>query len=211
MNAFIVDIVLVLLVALSIVTWTVAVIKLRLFKRLLVLNQLFQDEFWASNNFESARKVTLRHSCEMATIAKLGFDEIDAYKNKHASLKYAGELEDVLIRPLQQEIQKTLRHNESGMAVLATIGSTAPFVGLFGTVWGIMGALKEIGARGQASIDIVAGPIGEALIATAVGIAVALPAVVFYNFFLRKLKVWSTELDGFVEAYVRMAQQQVKV
>jgi biopolymer transport protein ExbB len=97
------------------------------------------------------------------------------------------------------------------MAVLATIGSTAPFVGLFGTVWGIMGALKEIGARGQASIDIVAGPIGEALIATAVGIAVALPAVVFYNFFLRKLKVWSTELDGFVEAYVRMAQQQVKV
>lgn len=211
MNAFIVDIVLVLLVALSIVTWTVAVIKLRLFKRLVVLNQLFQDEFWASNHFESARKVTLKHSCEMATIAKLGFDEIDAYKNKHASLKYAGELEDVLIRPLQQEIQKTLRHNESGMAVLATIGSTAPFVGLFGTVWGIMGALKEIGARGQASIDIVAGPIGEALIATAVGIAVALPAVVFYNFFLRKLKVWSTELDGFVEAYVRMAQQQVKV
>jgi biopolymer transport protein ExbB len=94
------------------------------------------------------------------------------------------------------------------MAELASIGSTAPFIGLFGTVWGIMVALQEISASGQASIDIVAGPIGEALIATAIGIAAAMPAVLFYNFFLRKMKVWVTEVDGFSEAFLRLAAKQ---
>jgi biopolymer transport protein ExbB len=94
------------------------------------------------------------------------------------------------------------------MAELASIGSTAPFIGLFGTVWGIMNALKEISASGQASIDVVAGPIGEALIATAIGIAAALPAVIFYNYFLRKMKIWITQVDGFTEAFLRLASKQ---
>jgi biopolymer transport protein ExbB len=96
------------------------------------------------------------------------------------------------------------------MAELASIGSTAPFIGLFGTVWGIMVALQEISASGQASIDIVAGPIGEALIATAVGIAAALPAVFFYNYFIRRLKVWVTEIDTFTDAFLRLSAKQIK-
>ena len=85
---------------------------------------------------------------------------------------------------MRQQLQNIQRYHERGLAELATIGSTAPFVGLFGTVWGIMHALQDIGKSGSASLDVVAGPIGEALIATAIGIATALPAVLAYNFFL---------------------------
>ena len=83
-------------------------------------------------------------------------------------------------------MQKERGSLESGLAILATIGSISPFVGLFGTVWGIMGALTNISKSGSASLEVVAGPIGEALVATAIGIAVAVPAVVGYNFFTRR-------------------------
>ena len=188
MNNLIVDLVLVILIVLSIATWTITAGKIRAFKKLLASNAKFQEEFWNCEKWEDARRITSSSDCEMAGLARIGFKEFDAYVSKNPSVKYLGELPDILDRPLRQHIQQILRANESGLAILASIGSTSPFVGLFGTVWGIMGALKEISKSGQASIDIVAGPIGEALIATAVGIAVALPAVVFYNFFLRKLK-----------------------
>ncbi len=95
---------------------------------------------------------------------------------------------------LQAQIENERRTAEAGLVVLASIGSTAPFVGLFGTVWGIIHALRAIGSSGSASLEVVAGPIGEALVATAIGIAVAVPAVLAYNFFLRRLKVHSAEL-----------------
>jgi biopolymer transport protein ExbB len=141
-------------------------------------------------------------------LAQTGFKEFHEYLKNPGSLKFSGDVHEVLERPMRQEIQKILRRHERGLAELASIGSTAPFIGLFGTVWGIMGALQTISASGQASIDIVAGPIGEALIATAIGIAAALPAVLFYNYFLRKMRIWVTELDGFTEAFLRLASKQ---
>jgi biopolymer transport protein ExbB len=101
---------------------------------------------------------------------------------------------------LQSQIENERRVAESGLVVLASIGSTAPFVGLFGTVWGIIHALRAIGSSGSASLEVVAGPIGEALVATAIGIAVAVPAVLAYNFFLRRLKVQSSELTQLAAA-----------
>jgi len=86
---------------------------------------------------------------------------------------------------------------ESGLTVLATVGSTAPFVGLLGTVWGIYGALIRIGASGEVSITAVAGPVGEALIMTAVGLFVAIPAVLGYNFFVRLNRVTNSKFDTF--------------
>jgi biopolymer transport protein ExbB len=88
---------------------------------------------------------------------------------------------------------------------LATIGSISPFVGLFGTVWGIMGALTNISKSGSASLEVVAGPIGEALVATAIGIAVAVPAVVAYNFFIRRNKVIWAYLDDFALDFIHLA------
>jgi len=106
---------------------------------------------------------------------------------------------------LQAQIENERRVAESGLVVLASIGSTAPFVGLFGTVWGIIHALRAIGSSGSASLEVVAGPIGEALIATAIGIAVAVPAVLAYNFFLRRLKVQTAQLGQLAAALVAAA------
>ena len=94
---------------------------------------------------------------------------------------------------------RSARELESGLSVLASVGATAPFVGLFGTVWGIYHALAAIGASGQASLDRVAGPVGEALVMTALGIAVAVPAVLAYNFLLRANRDVSRALDGFAQ------------
>lgn len=93
---------------------------------------------------------------------------------------------ELIERAMRQQIQKEKTRLDSGLGWLASIGSTAPFIGLFGTVWGIMHALQEISAQGSASLEVVAGPIGEALIATAVGIGVAIPAVIAYNCFLKQ-------------------------
>ena len=90
---------------------------------------------------------------------------------------------------MRQEINRVSSRLESGLTLLASVGSTAPFVGLFGTVWGIYNALVRIGASGSASIDKVAGPVGEALIMTAIGLAVAVPAVLGYNWLVRRNKV----------------------
>jgi biopolymer transport protein ExbB len=92
---------------------------------------------------------------------------------------------------------------DSGLGWLASIGSTSPFIGLFGTVWGIMHALKDIGAKGNASLEVVAGPIGEALIATALGIAVAIPAVIAYNVFLRQNRRVIASLEHVATDFLR--------
>jgi len=104
---------------------------------------------------------------------------------------------EAIERALEHQIHVERRAAESGLAVLASIGTTAPFVGLFGTVWGIIHALKAIGHSGSASLEVVAAPIGEALVATGLGIAVASPAVLAYNFFLRRLKVQSADFEQY--------------
>lgn len=209
MNTLIVDAVLILLVFLSIATWTIAILKIRQFKAMFSNSQVFQAAFWNAKDWAAGEKVVESDSSDLAAIAKVGFQELNEFNKSPNSLKYAGDIHEVLERPMRQEIQKILRLRERGLAELASIGSISPFVGLFGTVWGIMNALQKIGASGQASIDVVAGPIGEALIATAIGIAAALPAVVFYNYFVRKMKLWNTEVDGFTEAFLRVATRQI--
>jgi biopolymer transport protein ExbB len=104
---------------------------------------------------------------------------------------------DWVTRCLRRSIDDTTAHMQSGLAVLASVGSTAPFIGLFGTVWGIYHALVAIGISGQSTIDKVAGPIGEALIMTALGLAVAIPAVLGYNALVRGNKGVITQLNRF--------------
>ena len=110
-----------------------------------------------------------------------------------------------LTRHLRDALQRSVMTLQFGQVLLASIGSTAPFVGLFGTVWGIMHALQDISKTGSASLDIVAGPIGEALIATAIGIASAIPAVLAYNFFLRQTKLFETDLENFATDFLHLA------
>ena len=109
----------------------------------------------------------------------------------------ASSLSDFVTRAIRRVVTRTTTRFEAGLVVLASIGATAPFVGLFGTVWGIYHAMIGIGASGEASIDKVAGPVGEALIMTAFGIAVAVPAVLGYNLLTRANRLLFAEFDGF--------------
>ena len=120
-------------------------------------------------------------------------------------LKYIGSPDDLLEHALLVQMQKEQHLMESGLTLLASIGSTSPFVGLFGTVLGIMHAMHEITASGSTSLDVVAGPIGDALVATAIGIAVAVPAVLAYNFFLRRVKQQRAGLENFVASFLHIA------
>ncbi|MCL2589741.1 MAG: MotA/TolQ/ExbB proton channel family protein [Betaproteobacteria bacterium] len=109
----------------------------------------------------------------------------------------AGEPSEFFTRSLRQGIEKETEQLERGLTMLASIGSTAPFVGLFGTVWGIYHALLSIGLSGQGTLDKIAGPVGEALIMTAIGLAVAIPAVLGYNALVRRNRVVLSRLDAF--------------
>jgi biopolymer transport protein ExbB len=118
-------------------------------------------------------------------------------KAKVGSLNAASDPGELITRTLRQEINRASARLESGLTVLASVGATAPFVGLFGTVWGIYHALMAVSAAGTVQIDKIAGPVGEALIMTALGLAVAIPSVLAYNAFTRVSRVTLAELDAF--------------
>src|SRR5512135_676655 len=206
-NSPIVSATLLLLILLSIVTWSIAVFKLWKHWQAKKHDRAFNDNFWSVREWSEAEKVTQGSQGDIARLAQAGFAELKTLNASQQDLKHLGAPHDVLERMLRQQLQNIQRYHERGLAELATIGSTAPFVGLFGTVWGIMHALQDIGKSGSASLDVVAGPIGEALVATAIGIATALPAVLAYNFFLRRLRVRVTELENFAHDFLRLAQR----
>jgi biopolymer transport protein ExbB len=206
-NSPIVSATLLLLILLSVVTWSIALLKLWKQWQAKKHDRAFNDSFWSVREWSEAGKVAQGSQGDIARMAQAGFAELKTLNAAQQDLKHSGAPHDVLERMLRQQLQNLQRYHERGLAELATIGSTAPFVGLFGTVWGIMHALQDIGKTGSASLDVVAGPIGEALIATAIGIATALPAVLFYNFFLRRLKVHVTDLENFAHDFLRLAQK----
>jgi len=206
-NSPIVAATLLLLIFLSMVTWSIALFKLWKQWQARRDDRAFNDTFWAVREWHDAGKVANASKGDIARLAQAGFAELETLSDTQQDLKHSGAPQDVLERMLRQQLQNIQRYHERGLAELATIGSTAPFVGLFGTVWGIMHALQDIGSSGTASLDVVAGPIGEALIATAIGIATALPAVLAYNFFLRRLKVHLTDLENFSHDFLRLAQK----
>jgi biopolymer transport protein ExbB len=206
-NSPIVSATLLLLILLSIATWSIALFKMWKQWQAKKDDRAFNDSFWSVREWSEAEKVAQGSQGDIARMAQAGFAELKTLNAAQQDLKHLGAPHDVLERMLRQQLQNLQRYHERGLAELATIGSTAPFVGLFGTVWGIMHALQDIGKTGSASLDVVAGPIGEALIATAIGIATALPAVLAYNFFLRRLKVHITDLENFAHDFLRLAQK----
>ncbi|MDB6062218.1 MAG: MotA/TolQ/ExbB proton channel [Verrucomicrobiaceae bacterium] len=189
----------------SIATWLLILVKGVQQTRVKAANNRYKKAFWGAANLNAAVAVDEGDS-PASRLAKVGFGalrEADVAND----LEHSGERQDVLERYLRQQLQRERHSLDSGLAILASIGSTAPFVGLFGTVWGIMHALHDIGQKGSASLDVVAGPIGDALIATGIGIAVAVPAVLAYNFFIRRLKLIGADLEDFATELVNLAQR----
>jgi biopolymer transport protein ExbB len=196
------------LVAFSVVTWTIILVKTISHLRLSRHNHRFTRSFWAAPNLQAAADLALEQAGPAARLSAAGLQVLrDDASESGADLEHTGDRQDLLERALRQQIHKERRGLESGLAVLASIGSTSPFVGLFGTVWGIMHALTDISKAGSASLEVVAGPIGEALVATGVGIAVAVPAVLAYNFFLRRLKITNADLDELAADLISLSRK----
>ena len=193
------------LIIFSIITWSIILLKLWQQWTDKQSDLLFKRAFWAAQDWLQAAQLSSSMAGNLAYLAQAGFAELRDAEQHRAALQHLGSPQDGLERSLRQTIQNQQRQLERGLTLLASIGSTAPFVGLFGTVWGIMHALKSISQSGSASLDVVAGRIGEALIATAIGIATALPAVLAYNFFLRRLKLAVADLENFAHDFMRLA------
>ncbi|MNL95679.1 Biopolymer transport protein ExbB [compost metagenome] len=197
-----------LLILFSVATWGLALLKGVQFTRLKTQDRKFHKHFWAASSLDSAAELAHSQPGAAARVALAGYAAIQVPEDAQAAdLSQAINHQDRLERALRQQIVRERRSLESGLAILASIGSTSPFIGLFGTVWGIMSALKGISAAGSASLETVAGPIGAALVATGVGIAVAVPAVLVYNYFLRRLKLTAADLDDFAHDFYSLAQK----
>lgn len=192
------------LLAFSVLTWSMILFKAWQFSKNRYYNQRFNQDFWEKPNLAEAQTLTFRGP--VARIAHNGLNWIsESQQMAGKNLRYCGSPIDLLENTLRLQMQKEQNLMEHGLNMLASIGSTSPFVGLFGTVLGIMHAMHEITASGSTSLDVVAGPIGDALIATAIGIAVAVPAVLAYNFFLRRLKQQRTSLENFIISFLQVA------
>ncbi len=207
-NAFIHDATIWLLVGFSVVTWTLIVVKLVQTLRVSQQDRRFIKQFWQAKNLNDAAQLSQQSIGASARIAQTGFNTLKEADDKaHQDLQHSWNRQDLLERHLRKQILGERRSLEAGLAVLASIGNTAPFVGLFGTVFGIIHALGAIASSGNASMDVVAGPIGEALIATGIGIAVAVPAVLAYNFFIRRVKSTGADFDDFATDFVSLVQK----
>ncbi|HMT83285.1 MAG TPA: MotA/TolQ/ExbB proton channel family protein [Ottowia sp.] len=185
------------LLLMSLASWVVIVLKALGLMR--TKGQAARVEgFWHSSDIaEGLAKLGAGEANPFRELAIEGREAAAHHRATQAQLHDSLDVSDWISRALQGSIDATTSRLQAGLAVLASVGSTAPFVGLFGTVWGIYHALMKIGAAGQASIDQVAGPIGEALIMTALGLAVAIPAVLGYNALVRGNKNLLVRLGRF--------------
>jgi biopolymer transport protein ExbB len=183
---------LLILVLMSMGSWFVIVSKYLEQSKLLKLATATQNSFQQATSVRQAADA-LDTSSPFRFIAEKGLEGAAQHPGLHNTVDFNAWV----VMCLQRAMGTVQSRLQDGLAVLATVGSTAPFVGLFGTVWGIYHALVKIGMSGQASIDKVAGPVGEALIMTAIGLAVAVPAVLGYNWLVRRNKAVMEEVNAF--------------
>ena len=183
---------LLILVLMSMASWYVIFTKLAEQSRVLRLAREANERFWSAGTVRQGADA-LDAASPFRFIAEKGLDGA----SKHDGLLGSVDFNTWVTMSIQRAMGQVQSRMQDGLALLATVGSTAPFVGLFGTVWGIYNALVKIGMSGQASIDKVAGPVGEALIMTAIGLAVAVPAVLGYNWLVRRNKTAMEEVQAF--------------
>ncbi len=186
----------VLLLAMSIASWYVIFTKAFQLLRFRKASAAAGHQFWDTTSLPEG-VATLGHDNPFAEVAKAGVTAMSHHTAHKGHLHDQLSVSDWVTLSLRQAIDEASGKLQTGMAVLASVGSTAPFVGLFGTVWSIYHALVSIGTTGQASIDKVAGPVGEALIMTALGLAVAIPATFGYNALVRGNKTTIAKLNKF--------------
>lgn len=191
----------VLLIVMSLSSWTVILAKAWQQLRLKRMAQQAGPGFWHAHSLEEALKLLSgeRSANPFRGLVEVGMTAVRHHADSHQELQGAMNLSEWLTSNLRATFDEGVGDMQRGMALLASVGSTAPFVGLFGTVWGIYHALIGISIAGQASLDKVAGPVGESLVMTALGLAVAIPAVLGYNTLTRGNNSIKARLSRFMQ------------
>tara|TARA_B110001450_G_scaffold194866_1_gene183145 strand:- start:24 stop:698 length:675 start_codon:yes stop_codon:yes gene_type:complete len=193
---FIVKAVILMLIGCSIYSWAVIIEKFKLFKKVNVESEAFEEKFWKSKSAENFyNNLPANLDNPMALLFKDSMQTLLKAKSKT-------NLNERMSGMLQINIEKQIARLEKGFTFLATVGSTAPFIGLFGTVWGIMNSFQSIAISRNTSLAIVAPGIAEALFATALGLLAAIPAVVAYNKFNNDSKKYSQKLENFSKRFL---------
>ena len=193
---FIVKSVILILIACSIYSWAIIIEKFKLFKRINTESEEFEEKFWKSKSAETFyNSLPANLENPMAMLFKDSMQTLLKSKSK-------SNLNERLSNMLEVNIEKQIVNFEKGFTFLATVGSTAPFIGLFGTVWGIMNSFQSIAISRNTSLAIVAPGIAEALFATALGLLAAIPAVIAYNKFNNDSKKYSQKLENFSKRFL---------
>ena len=195
---FIVKAVIILLIAASVYSWALIFEKYKLFKKIEKSTSSFEDKFWKSRSAESFyNSLTNREKDPVANIFQSAMTELIKTKSKSSSIQSAR-----VSRIIEISADKEIKLIEKNFTFLATVGSTAPFIGLFGTVWGIMNSFQSIAISRNTSLAIVAPGIAEALFATALGLLAAIPAVIAYNKFNSDSKRYAGRIENFSKRFL---------
>ena len=193
---FIVKSVILMLIGCSIYSWAIIIEKFRLFKKINLESEEFEDKFWKSKSAETFyNSLPANLENPMALLFKDSMQTLLKAKNK-------SNLNERMSSTLEVNIEKQMSKIDKGFTFLAKVGSTAPFIGLFGTVWGIMNSFQSIAISRNTSLAIVAPGIAEALFATALGLLAAIPAVVAYNKFNNEYKKYAQKLENFSKRFL---------
>jgi biopolymer transport protein TolQ len=203
---------LLILLILSIVSWTIIFIKFRYYGKIRKENELFDSEYHRSSKLADVLPASKKYPFSTtAEVFRAGYTELTRMNRAQRETARGEEIGlsslDNVQRALNRSSSAEATKLESALGFLATTASVSPFIGLFGTVWGIMETFQSIGARGSATLAVVAPGISEALIATAAGLAAAIPAVIFYNFFLNKAKTMVQEMDNFADEFLNIVER----
>ncbi|MDR2349553.1 MAG: protein TolQ [Deltaproteobacteria bacterium] len=196
-----------LLVLASFVSWAIILIKLVQLSRAQNHSAKFLDSFWKSRSLANLFADLGNYSgSPIAQIFRVGYQELGRVHKARLDTRTAmGNVERALRRAASAESSRLYK----SLSFLATCGNTTPFVGLFGTVWGIMGSFHEIGVKGSANLAAVAPGISEALIATAAGLLCAIPAVIFYNYFNSRIRILETDMGNFMADFVNILERDL--
>ena len=219
-----VQLVLFVLLSFSITSWAIILVKYRYIKRASKESDLFIDFFWESRDLSGAfAKAKQLQGSPIARVFRIGYIELkqlrqpdlsaraEANRTSGTESSLSGKLvgTDNVKRALRRAINTETTRMLQMVPFLATAGNTTPFIGLFGTVWGIMNSFHGIGLRGSANLAVVAPGISEALIATAAGLAVAIPAVIAFNYFMQKIKNIESELNSFSADFLNIIERDI--
>lgn len=205
--------VLLVLLVFSVVSWAIIFFKFKYYRKIKKENDDFRADYLKSSNLSDVNTAAKKYKMSTtAEVFRVGYEELSKVNTKTKGSDRSGDSFslsslDNIERSLNNASNSEMTKLESAIGFLATTGSASPFIGLFGTVWGIMDTFQGIGARGSATLAVVAPGISEALVATAAGLAAAIPAVIFYNYFLNKSKIMVQEMDNFAAEFLNIVER----